>query len=74
MLTEVKFKKPIDISESDAKLYLAIKLFEEHRISLGKASEIAEYPLNKFIELLSRKNIPVIEYPAGDLPEDIMNA
>jgi predicted HTH domain antitoxin len=74
MLTEVKFKKPIDISEADARIYLAIKLFEEHRVSLEKAAEVAEYPLDKFIELLSKKNIPVIDYPVEELKEDIRNA
>jgi predicted HTH domain antitoxin len=74
MLTEVKFKKPIDISEEDVRLYLAIKLFEEHRVSLEKAAEIAEYPLDMFIELLSRKNIPVIDYPVEELKEDFLNA
>ena len=74
MLTEVKFRKPIDISETEAKLYLAIKLFEEHYLSLEKAAEIAEYPLNRFIELLSEKNIPVIDYPVEDLKEDFLNA
>jgi predicted HTH domain antitoxin len=74
MLTEVKFKKPIDISEADARIYLAIKLFEEHRVSLEKAAEIAEYPLDMFIELLSKKNIPVIDYPVEELKEDIRNA
>jgi predicted HTH domain antitoxin len=74
MLTEVKFKKPIDISEEDAKLYLAVKLFEEHRVSLEKAAEIAEYPLAVFIEFLSKRNIPVIDYPVEDLREDILNA
>jgi predicted HTH domain antitoxin len=73
MLTEVKFKKPIDISENDAKLYLAIKLFEEHRVSLEKASEIAEYKLSTFIEILSKKNIPIIDYPVDDLKNDILN-
>jgi predicted HTH domain antitoxin len=74
MLTEVKFKKPIDISEADARIYLAIKLFEEHRVSLEKAAEVAEYPLDMFIELLSKKNIPVIDYPVEELKEDIRNA
>ena len=74
MLTEVKFKNPIDISEADARIYLAIKLFEERRVSLEKAAEIAEYPLDTFIELLSRKNIPVIDYPVEELKEDILNA
>lgn len=74
MLTEVRFKKPVDVSEEDAKLYLAIKLFEEHRVSLAKAAEIAEYQLNTFIEILSRKKIPVIDYPIEELRDDILNA
>ncbi len=74
MLTQVTFKRALDISEEDAKLYLAIKLFEEGKVSLEKAAEVAEYKLNTFIEILSRKNIPVVNYPAADLREDILNA
>ena len=74
MLKGIKFKKPIDISEADAKLYLAIKLFEVHLVSLEKAADIAEYPVDAFIEILSRKNIPVIDYPLGELKEDLANA
>lgn len=74
MLTEIKFKEPLDISEEDAKLYLAIKLFEEQKVSLAKASEIADYKVATFIELLSRKKIPVVNYPAEELREDILNA
>jgi predicted HTH domain antitoxin len=74
MLTEIKFKEPLDISEEDARLYLAIKLFEEQKVSLAKASEIAEYRLATFVEILSKKNIPVINYPADGLREDILNA
>ena len=74
MITGIKFKKPIDISEADAKLYLAIKLFEIHLVSLEKAADIADHPLDTFIEILSQKNIPVIDYPLADLNEDIANA
>jgi predicted HTH domain antitoxin len=74
MLTEIKFKEPLDISEEDARLYLAMKLFEEQLVSLSKASEIADYKVSTFIELLSKKNIPVIDYPADKLREDILNA
>jgi predicted HTH domain antitoxin len=74
VITGIKFRKPIAISEADAKLYLAIKLFEVHLVSLEKAADIAEYPLDTFIEILSQKNIPVIDYPLGELKEDIANA
>jgi predicted HTH domain antitoxin len=74
MLTEIKLKSPLDISEEDARLYLAIKLFEEQRVSLAKASEIAEYKLDTFIGILSKKNIPIVNYPVEELEEDILNA
>lgn len=74
MLTEIKLKSPLDISEEDARLFLAIQLFEEQRVSLAKASEIAEYKLDTFIDILSKKNIPVVNYSVEELEEDILNA
>lgn len=68
------FKRPIEIGEDEAKILFAIKLFEENRVSLEKAAEIAELSLDFFIETLSKKNIPVINYPAEEILEDIANA
>ena len=74
MISRILFRKPIEISEEKAKMLFATKLFEEQKVSLEKASEIAEVSLNFFIEILSRKNIPVINYPVEQLREDIANA
>jgi len=74
MINRMTFKKPIEISEDEAKILFAIKLFEENKVSLEKASEIAEMSLAYFIETLSKKNIPVINYPVEQLREDIANA
>jgi len=74
MINRILFRKPIEISEEEAKMLFAIKLFEENKVSLAKASEIAEVSLNFFIEILSKKNIPVINYPVDQLREDIANA
>lgn len=74
MINRILFKKPIEISEEEANMLFAIKLFEENKVSLEKTSEIAEVSLNFFIELLSKKNIPVINYPVDQLREDIANA
>ena len=52
------------------KLYLAIELYREGKISLGKASEIAGISKEEMIEVLSRKGIP-INYDIEDLKEDI---
>lgn len=74
MINRISFKKPIEISEDEAKMLFATKLFEENKVSLEKASEIAEVSLRFFIEFLSKKNIPVINYPVDQLQEDIANA
>ena len=52
------------------KLYLAIELYREGKISLGKASEIAGISKEEMMEVLSRKGIP-INYDIDDLKEDI---
>ncbi len=52
------------------KLYLAIELYREGKISLGKASEIAGITKEEMMEVLSRKKIP-INYDVDDLKEDV---
>jgi predicted HTH domain antitoxin len=52
------------------KLYLAIELYRERKISLGKASEIAGISKEEMMKVLSRKGIP-ISYDIDDLKEDI---
>ena len=52
------------------KLYLAIELYRERKISLGKASEIAGISKEEMMKVLSRKGIP-INYDIDDLKEDI---
>ena len=52
------------------KLYLAIELYREGKISLGKASEIAGISKEEMMKVLSRKGIP-ISYDIDDLKEDI---
>lgn len=74
MLTGLRFKKPIDISEEDAKLLFAMKLYEEGRVSLQNAAEISDFAVSAFIEILSRRRIPVIDYPINELKNDILNA
>ena len=52
------------------RLYLAIELYREGKVSLGKASEIAEVSKWEMMEILASKNIP-IQYDVEDLEKDI---
>ncbi len=63
----------INITEDEVKLLLAIKLFEDGSVSLGKASGIAGYSEKAFSELLIHKGIPPLKYTDLDLSQEINN-
>jgi len=47
----------MNINDEELRLLLAIKLFEEKKVSLGKASEIAGYTEKAFSEILLKRGI-----------------
>jgi len=64
----------LSISADDVKLLLAVALFREDKISLGKAAEIAGFSEKTFADILIRKGIYPIRYEADHLKEDFLNA
>lgn len=64
----------LNIKEDELKILLAIKLFEDGVVSLGKASEIAGYSEKAFAELLVHKGIAPIKYSNLDLNKELSNA
>ena len=50
---------PSHVPADEARLLLSIKLYEDKRISLGKAAEMAGYSKRAFMDVLSKKGIPV---------------
>ena len=61
---------PFDVDPEEARLLLSMKLFEEGKISLGKAAEMAGYSKRTYMELLGKRGIPVFNYPPEDLEEE----
>ena len=70
-MKQITLSLPFNIEEEEAKLYLAIKLFEEGRISLGQASKLAGYSKRAFMEILGKHGVPVFDYPAEELERDL---
>jgi predicted HTH domain antitoxin len=64
----------LNIKEDELKLLLAIKLFEDGVVSLGKASEIAGYSEKAFAEVLVHKGIAPVKYEKLDLNKELRNA
>lgn len=65
---------PDTVSEAEARLLLAVKLFETGRISSGQAAELAGYSKRGFLEILGQQKVPVFNYPADELARDLGNA
>ncbi|MGK7918607.1 MAG: UPF0175 family protein [Trichodesmium sp.] len=62
---------PVGISENEAKLFLAIKLYEVNKISLGKAAKLAGYSKLAFLEVLGQYKVPIFNYSPEELQEEI---
>jgi predicted HTH domain antitoxin len=62
---------PLNLDPERARLLLAIRLFEEGDVSLGYAAEMAGYSVCAFIELLGKRGIPTVDYPEGDLDQEL---
>ncbi|GMT49228.1 MAG: hypothetical protein IEMM0008_0767 [bacterium] len=52
------------------KTTLAIFLFQEKAISLGKATELTEMTRTRFLELLKEHNLAAYEYTENDFNRD----
>lgn len=70
-MNELKMQLPPEVKVDEAKLLLVMKLYEVGKLSLGQAAKLAGYSKSTFMELLGKYNIPVIDYPAEDLEEEL---
>lgn len=64
----------IDLNEKEIKLLIATKLYEEGKLSLGEAAQLAELSKRAFIEILGRFDISLFNYNAEELRNDVKNA
>jgi len=61
---------PSGLSAEEARCLIATKLWEERRLSLGEAAEMAGLSKEEFMKSLGARGIPVFDYPA-DLESEI---
>jgi len=62
-------EKPEEVKKK-LKIALAILLFQERTISLGKATELAGMSRVRFVEVLKEHAIPAFEYGEKDFERD----
>lgn len=68
---ELKIQLPPEIPVEEARLLLAIKLFEAGRLSLGQSAKLAGYSKRAFMELLGKHGVSVFDYPADELHNEV---
>jgi predicted HTH domain antitoxin len=62
---------PPEVSEDEARLLLAIKLYELGCLSLGQSAKLAGYSKRAFIELLGKYGVPVVAYSPEELRGEV---
>ncbi len=68
---DIKVSLPSNLSEDEAKLFLAIKLYEVGKVSLGQAAKLAGFSKRAFIEMLGHYNVPVFNYSPDELRQEL---
>ena len=68
---EMKVNLPPNLSEDEARMLLAIKLFEVGKVSLGQAAKLAGFSKRAFMEMLGRYRVPVYNYSPEELREEL---
>lgn len=68
---ELRIELPENLSEEEAKLFLAVKSFEVGRLTLGQAAGMAELSKRAFLEILGRYKVPVFNYSPEELRREL---
>ena len=68
---ELRITLPLSLAEDEAKLLLAVKLYEVGKVSLGQAAKLAGFSKRSFMEVLGRYRIPVFNYSPEELRQEI---
>ena len=64
----------LDLDNRELVMLLASRLYEQGKLSLGQAAELAGLTKRTFAELLKNYNVSIFNSPSSDLSTDVLNA
>lgn len=64
----------LGVDDMQLVMLLATRLYDQGKLSLGQAAELAGLSKRTFAELLGKYEVSIFNYPASDLKKDIANA
>ncbi|MFQ5706090.1 MAG: UPF0175 family protein [bacterium] len=71
---EIHLPDFVNVETKEIKFILASKLYEEGKLSLGQAAELAGVSKRTFMELLGNYDVSIFNYDAEDIEKDFKNA
>ncbi len=63
----------LEVDNRDLAMLVSTKLYEQGKLSLGQAAEVAGLTKRTFAELLGSYNVSIFNFPASDLSRDVAN-
>ena len=70
----VNLTDSIDLDNSDLSMLVASKLYEQGRLSLGQAADVAGLTKRSFAEFLAKYEVSIFNFPASEIAKDVANA
>ena len=64
----------VDVDNRELAMLVASRLYEQGKLSLGQAAEVAGLTKRTFVELLGKYNVSIFNFPVSDLSRDVANA
>ncbi len=64
----------VDLDDMQVAMLVASKLYEQGKLSLGQAAELAGLTKRTFAELLGYYQVSIFNYPASDISRDVAHA
>lgn len=71
---QINIPDSVDMQDYDFLMTLAAKLYEEEKLSVGQAAEMAGLSKRAFIEMLGKYNVSIFSKSVSDLKSDILYA
>ncbi len=73
-VVKLNIPENLDIKSAELAMIIASRLYEQGKLSLGQAAEVAGLTKRTFAELLGKYNVSIFNYPESDLSRDVANA
>lgn len=66
----IELPENLNLNAQEVKRFLAAKMFEVGKLTLGQAAELAGLSKTAFSEILSDYKVSLINYPSSDISRD----